>query len=147
MVFIRQQTTRGASPFTALVCGVLLGAGLPLLLHGGQASDATAHSASNSVVEPGTNPNRLKQQTRVTIETNAAPAGITTSGVARKAKAFDWESSWKGWDGLHMALTRKTLLGQFMSEATHAGETNRAESIGLTPHATTNYIVRLEEAG
>ncbi|HOC00577.1 MAG TPA: porin [Verrucomicrobiota bacterium] len=57
-----------------------------------------------------TGPGRLKEQTRVTVETNAlASAGAT--GTNAPPRQFDWDLSWGGWDGLHFSLTRKTVFG------------------------------------
>ena len=67
-------------------------------------------------------PSRLKRETRITVETNVPPelAGAT---AAAKTKSLHWASSWLGWDGLHMAVSRKTRLTDPWAEfrATVAG--------------------------
>ena len=139
-------TTIGESTLTALACAAFLAGCLPFTLPAGQASGAPAHSSSNSVPEPGGDPKRLKQQTRVTVETNAVPVGITTNAVPGKEKSFAWDFSWQGWDGLHLGLTRKTLLGQFVPGVTNVEQISLTHSIGLSAYETTNYFLRLEEA-
>lgn len=64
-------------------------------------------------------PARLKQQVRVTVETNAPATGAEASKKSA-LKNLEWQASWNGWDGLHLALTRKTLLGQQVNELTNA---------------------------
>lgn len=114
-------------PWIALACGVFLAASLPFLLPAGQASDALAHSASGSVSEPGSGPDHLKEKTRTTIATNAAPAlaGATTNAPAKRVY---WDFFWKDWDGLHFEVTRKTLLSQRVSEVTNLHVVNLEET-------------------
>ena len=57
-------------------------------------ASAQGSSAAASPVETG--PERLKQQVRVTVETNAPPAAsVTTNAPARSLK---WDIAWKDWD-------------------------------------------------
>jgi hypothetical protein len=58
----------------------------------------------------------LQEQRRVTVETNPSPTGEPEEP---KPKQFEWEVTWKGWDGLHLELTRKTLLSRHVSNLTN----------------------------
>ena len=75
-----------------------------------EASGTPARSASNIGPQTDEGPDRLKEQVRVTVETNALPAGTTTNAVTRNEKSFHWSLSWEGWDGLHYDLTQKTPI-------------------------------------
>ncbi len=44
---------------------------------------------------------------------------VTTNQAAPKEKLFDWKWSWEGWNGLHLELTRKTLLGLLVPGVTN----------------------------
>jgi phosphate-selective porin OprO and OprP len=92
-----------------------------------------------------TGPERLKQQARVTIETNAPPAGATTNAAAFKEKVYTWKPSWEGWDGLHLELTRKTLLGRYLPGVTNIEQGKLAERFGLPDRGTNAYRLHLEE--
>ena len=61
-------------------------------------------------------PKRLNQQVRITIRTNVPPDLVTTNALAPKARSFNWDSSWEGWDGLYVAVSRKTRLGDPLAE-------------------------------
>jgi phosphate-selective porin OprO/OprP len=79
-------------------------------------------------------PERLKEKTRVTVDTNAPPAGASSTTNA-PPKSFDWNASWKGWDGLHFSFTKKTLLGRQVTAVTniqfvHLEETRMAGKLG-----------------
>ncbi|HOC01817.1 MAG TPA: hypothetical protein PKM43_24090 [Verrucomicrobiota bacterium] len=54
----------------------------------------------------------MKQQVRITVETNSLAAAAATNSVAPKEKSSQLKAIWEGWDGLHFELERKTLLGQ-----------------------------------
>jgi len=88
------------------------------LLEGGPAAGASAVSlptdSAPSVAESTglvtSGPERLKQQVRITVETNAVAAGAATKGTAPKAASFHWKLAWEGWEGLHADLSKKTAL-------------------------------------
>jgi len=71
---------------------------------------------SDTAVPDEEGPRRLKQQVRITIETNAPPDLSATNAPAPKAKSLIWSSSWNGWDGIHMAVSRKTPLNGPLAE-------------------------------
>jgi phosphate-selective porin OprO/OprP len=56
---------------------------------------------------PSGGPERLKQNTRITVDTNAQPAATTSP---KPKKAFHLDASWLGWDGLHLELNQRTTL-------------------------------------
>lgn len=56
-------------------------------------------------------PKALKQQTRVTVQTNVISDAALTNKTLVKPKSFSWKTTWKNWDGLHYAVQRRTLLG------------------------------------
>ncbi len=47
-----------------------------------------------------------------------------TNPPASAPKSFHWESSWKGWDGLHLEWRSKTLLGQLVPGVTNLERLN-----------------------
>jgi len=75
-----------------------------LLLLGASIWHAAADSDPQS---PSGGPQRLKQDIRITVDTNAPPA--STARPTEK-KAFRVEASWLGWDGLHLELSQHTSL-------------------------------------
>jgi phosphate-selective porin OprO/OprP len=117
----------------------------PVEVHASELSPPAAHSSSNSVSQAKTGPEGLRQRVRVTVETNAPPAGATTNAVAAREKSFDWESSWEGWNGLHLELTRKTLLGRFLPGVTNLEQPNLGKLTGLSIPGTNTYRLRLDE--
>ena len=60
-----------------------------------------------SSAEASTGPERLKENVRVTIDTNAPPAAVTETNVEKR---FSVQASWQGWDGLHLELNQHTRL-------------------------------------
>jgi phosphate-selective porin OprO and OprP len=60
-----------------------------------------------SSAEATAGPERLKENVRVTIDTNAPPAAVTETNVEKR---FSVQASWLGWDGLHLELNRRTRL-------------------------------------
>ena len=117
---------------TALILAAFAHALPPARVDAVGASPATADVSSNGVSQPD-RPERLKQQVRITMDTNAAPAAATTNAVSPKAKSFDWKSSWEGWNGLHLELTRKTLLSRILPGVTNLEEPSFAKLAGLRP--------------
>jgi phosphate-selective porin OprO/OprP len=75
----------------------------------------------------------LKERTRVIASTNAPSAGADATPAA--PKTVDWSASCKGWDGLHFALDRKTLLGREVAgisgiRVLHLAETRMVGRLG-----------------
>lgn len=95
----------------ALTVAALACALAPARVCAAEASQPPAHSISNAVPQAVTGPERLKQQVRVTVETNALPAGAATNKTVPKEKSFQWKFSWEGWDGLHYGLSQRTTIG------------------------------------
>jgi phosphate-selective porin OprO/OprP len=54
-------------------------------------------------------PERLKQEVRITVQTNAA-SGAVTNAVNHDKKSFQWKFSWEGWNGLHSDLSATTPI-------------------------------------
>ena len=117
----------------------------PAQVQASEASWTAAPSSSNSVPQTAVGPERLKQQVRVTVETNALPARATTNAVTPRVKSFDWKSSWQGWNGLQLELTRKTLLPRILPGSTNIEQRILGKLPGLSTLGTNNYRVRLEE--
>ena len=117
----------------------------PAQVDASEASWTTALSYSNSASPTEAGPAGLKQQVRITVETNALPVGAATNAVTPKDKTFGWKSSWGGWNGLHLELTRKTLLGRILPGVTNLEQSNLAKLTGLSTLGTNTYRLRLEE--
>ena len=114
-------------------------------VHASETAGTATIVFSNTVSPTAVGPERLKQQVRVTAETNALPAVATTNAVSSKEKSFDWKASWEGWNGLHLELTRKTLIGRFLPGVTNVEQPILGNLTGLSTLGTTNYRLRLEE--
>jgi phosphate-selective porin OprO/OprP len=71
-------------------------------------SGTTAFSIPNDDAQSETGPERLKQEVRVTAETNTPGAVGATSSVKAGEKSFQWKVSWDGWSGLHYNLSQRT---------------------------------------
>jgi phosphate-selective porin OprO/OprP len=71
-------------------------------------SEAAPSPGNDSEIDAG--PERLKQQVRMTVETNAPPAGAPTDAAKPEGKSFQWNLSWEGWNGLHAGLSKKTPI-------------------------------------
>ena len=126
--------TRFGKPAVAVAAGLLpvWGAGLgaePI-------PEVSAEKAGQPVgLSPGEEgPGRLKKQVRITVETNAPPGLDTTNAVTPQAKTFNCYAGWKGWDGLHLAVSQQTRLDDPLAAT-------RAMVLG----AETGPILRLEE--
>ena len=74
-------------------------AGAETLLASTQTSSATAAPVEED-------PERLKNEVRITVETNTLPA----SGSAPKEKSSHWKVQWEGWNGLHYELYQNTPI-------------------------------------
>ncbi|HEX5398055.1 MAG TPA: porin [Verrucomicrobiae bacterium] len=88
----------GPSAGLLLVLFVLL----PIAL----AAQPAVSSADASDLVERQGPERLKQTTRIVLDTNA-PAGTVTTNAQ---KSFTWKAEWRGWDGLHLGLEQRTSL-------------------------------------
>jgi phosphate-selective porin OprO/OprP len=44
------------------------------------------------------------------VETNLPPPVAGTNAPAPKEKSFHWQSTWEGWNGLHLELSQKSLI-------------------------------------
>ncbi len=110
----RRRTRTGF--LTLLVPVVLANGFLHFWVHAAVASQAEAHSATNHLAEGESGPEALKQQVRITVETNAVPDGAATNRVTPQGKSFNWKSSWEGWDGLHLELSEKTPIEDPMAQ-------------------------------
>jgi hypothetical protein len=60
-------------------------------------------------------------------------------------KSVYWKSSWLGWNGLQLELTRKTLLGRILPGSTNIEQPILGKLPGLSTLGTNNYRLRLEE--
>jgi phosphate-selective porin OprO/OprP len=94
----------------ALACAVP-----PSQTHASESSWTAAHSSSNNGSQTEAGPNGLKQQARVTVETNALFAGAITNAVTPGEKSFQWKFSWQGWNGLHYDLSQRTLITNLLA--------------------------------
>jgi phosphate-selective porin OprO/OprP len=116
--------------------GFVLTAGLfSLPVRAEHKSKPSSLSSSNAVPEVGSGPERLKKQTRMVVTTNLPPPLEQPGDTNKPTKKFEWSAQWKGWNGLHFALERQTLVGQEISDVTnihhvHLEETRMAGKIG-----------------
>ena len=126
--------TRFGRPAVALAAGLLpvWGAHAATRLSEDVSTGEPRPPLSLSSGEEG--PGRLKQQVRITVETNAPPGLDATNAVTPKAKTFNCYAGWKGWDGLHLAVSQQTRLDDPLAAT-------RAMVLG----AETGPILRLEE--
>jgi phosphate-selective porin OprO/OprP len=62
------------------------------------ADTATLSSESERISQ--SNPERLKPEVHIRMDTNAAP----------KDRSFKWDFSWQGWNGLHIEFSERTRL-------------------------------------
>ncbi len=106
----------GTGLLAFLVSAVLANAFLHSRVHAADASQTGAHSPANQLAQVESGPEALKHQVRITVETNAVPDGAATNRVTPKEKAFEWRSSWEGWDGLHLELSQKTPMEDPLAE-------------------------------
>jgi Phosphate-selective porin O and P len=132
---------------TLAMLGLLLSSwmGLRLPAHAGEGAPGQKPPFTNSLSPAGSGPEALKHQVRITVETNAVPGGAATNRVAPKEKFFNWKSPWEGWDGLHLELTRKTLLGHFLPGVTNVEQESLRKLTGGLSLGTNTYRLRLEE--
>jgi phosphate-selective porin OprO and OprP len=62
---------------------------------------------------------RGQAQGRIEAATNNP--SISTNAAAKSPAGTQWHARWEGWHGLHLGLTRKTLLGQYVPGVTNVG--------------------------
>jgi len=89
----------------ALACSMA-----PARACGSEASQLPAHSISNTMSQAEQGPKRLKQQVRVTVETNTPASGGSSNAVTPTKKSFEWKFGWHDWDGLQYDLSQKTSM-------------------------------------
>jgi phosphate-selective porin OprO and OprP len=106
----------GTGLLAFLVSAVLANAFLHSQVHAADASQTGSHPPPTLLAEGESGPEALKHQVRITVETNAVPGGAATNRATPKEKAFEWRSSWEGWDGLHLELAQKTRLEDPLAE-------------------------------
>jgi len=98
-----------------------------------QGNEASSLSFSNSVDEIGSNPENLKKKTHILLATNLAPE--TLQNTNQPTRSFHWNGEWRGWNGLHFELTKKTLLAETLTTKSNRygfqlAETKMAGKIG-----------------
>ncbi len=85
--------------------------------------------AAESAFPAQEGPERLKQQVRITVETNTTPASVSSNGVAPKEKSFQWGAKWSGWDGLHLDLSQKTPIKDPLADLREKTELTNAPKV------------------
>jgi len=84
---------------------------LLLLLSAAVMRGADAETTSpQAEVEPLTGPEQLKTNVHIRVVTNAPSAKILPDVAAAKGSSFNWDFSWRGWDGLHVEVSESTPL-------------------------------------
>ena len=96
-----------------------------------EASPVAASRSSNVALlaEEEADPRWLKQQVHSTMQTNAPPDRATKSMAAPRAKLFNWDASWKGWDGLHLELSRNQQLEDPLAEDRATSQGTNADRV------------------
>ena len=127
--------------------GLLLASWMSLLVpaHAEPSAESAIPLLTNSLSAARSGPQALKQDVHVTVETNAPPAGAATNEAAPKEKSFNWKFSWEGWDGLHLELTRRTLLGNFLPGTTNVEQESQRKLTDRLALGTNTYRLHLEE--
>lgn len=124
------ESWRAALRLRCICIALTVAIGLPSFISA-TAEEPTAPLPSPATNNPTTTPptnthpaesvtERLQKKTRIVADTNAPGDGPL------KEKSFDWDWSWQGWNGLHLELTKRTLLGDpFASLRKEHGYTNK----------------------
>jgi phosphate-selective porin len=73
----------------------------------GVCASALAAGTQPAGSEASTGPERLKESVRVTLDTNAPPAAAAETNIQKR---FSVQAAWRGWEGLHLELNRRTRL-------------------------------------
>ena len=113
--------------------------------HASQAPRVAAAAPSNGVPPAATGPAALRRQVRVTVETNAPPLENGTNSAPAKKTSFEWKAWCVGWDGLHLQLTRQTLLGRYLPGVTNLVEPHLDKVSAIPGVATSGLRLHLEE--
>jgi phosphate-selective porin OprO and OprP len=132
-------------PIIALILAAVTHALSLVPAHASEAPSAVTILSSNTVSPTAVGPDRLKQQVRITVETNAPPAEATPTAAVSKEKSFEWKASWEGWNGLQLELTRKTLLGHLLPGGTNVESPTLSKLPGFSTRRTNDYRMRMEE--
>ena len=90
--------------------------GQPPPAHAGEGAASQKPPLTNSLSPARSGPEALKEEVRITVETNALPAEAATNAVTPKGKSFQWKFSWEGWNGLHSELSQKTPMEDPLAE-------------------------------
>lgn len=64
----------------------------------------------------GAGPRRLKEEVRIIAVTNESPAAVATDYTTPKENRTHWDLFWKGWDGLHIEMSHRSLLGDSLAD-------------------------------
>ena len=78
----------------------------PGCLGAAEATQGSGQISAAALPPSDEGPERLKTETRITVETNALPV----SGSAPKEKSSQWKVTWQGWNGLNYELFTKTPI-------------------------------------
>ena len=81
----------------------------PLARAGHPGPDPLTETTAPLEEQEDSSPWKLKEQVRVTVETNLPPAAGGTNQPQHEKK-MDWNFRWRNWDGLHVEISQKTPL-------------------------------------
>ena len=101
----------------ALLCQIVQ----PVTGWGAEAKESAAHGARPLATA---NPGEITNIVVATSSVGDTETIVTTNSTALKERLFRWKSSWRGWDGLHLELTRKTPLGLLLPSVTNLEHLN-----------------------
>ena len=98
---------RGDADSRRFSAGLLLAACVRAAASGDPAPPPATAEPSSATPPILSGPQRLKQDVRIILDTNAPPASTSTN---QAHKALRLEASWRGWDGLQLELDQRTPL-------------------------------------
>jgi phosphate-selective porin OprO/OprP len=127
----------------ASIFAALTGVWSPDCLHASEASQTSAPTSSDTASQADAGPKRLKQQVRVTVETNAPALEATTNAANLKPTSFHWKFSWEGWNGPHYEVSKRTPIKEPL---TGIGAKMLADFRDKIQGTNTDRIFHLEEA-